>query len=236
MYHDRKAGNAKPVLKPGDHVRARIQGSWTPATTVDLDDKPRSYVIRTNNGTEMRRNNLDRRQSREETVSNKLVSQRSDVTDTAIVGKVNCGAILESPRMSRGSLWESHNARPSGVQNSKVISEAKYDNIAEHLQRPYAATDPKLRWWIKRKRFQLIKFLELNIAVIPKRLVKLLAKRETEVPPSGEWLTTQSTHCFYPPTGTKAYREFGQHIAENCCQCRYKVKQSDINNNKVKHL
>ena len=54
------------------------------------------------------------------------------------------------------------------VQNSKVISEAKYDKIAEHL-RPYAATDPKLRWWIKRKRFQLISVLELNIAVIPKR-------------------------------------------------------------------
>ena len=55
------------------------------------------------------------------------------------------------------------------VQNSKVISEAKYDKIIEHLQRPYAATNPKLRWWIKRKRFQLISFLELNIAVIPKR-------------------------------------------------------------------
>ena len=82
MYHDRKAGNAKPVLKPGDDVRARIQVSWTPATIVGLGDKYRSYVIRTKNGTEMRRNNLDLRLSREETVSSQLVSQRSDVTDT----------------------------------------------------------------------------------------------------------------------------------------------------------
>ena len=58
------------------------------------------------------------------------------------------------------------------VKNSKVISETKYDEIVEHLQRPNAATDPKLRWWIKRKRFQLISFPELDIAdvlVIPKR-------------------------------------------------------------------
>ena len=54
------------------------------------------------------------------------------------------------------------------VKNLKVISEAKYDKIVEHL-RPYMATDPKLRWWIKRKQFELISFLELNIAVIPKR-------------------------------------------------------------------
>ena len=37
---------------------------------------------------------------------------------TNVQGKVNCGAILESPRMSRGSLWESHNARPSGDDRS----------------------------------------------------------------------------------------------------------------------
>ena len=37
-YHDRKAGNAKPVLKPGDRVRARIQGSWTPAMVIDRSD------------------------------------------------------------------------------------------------------------------------------------------------------------------------------------------------------
>ncbi|KAI0213756.1 hypothetical protein LSAT2_001170 [Lamellibrachia satsuma] len=58
------------------------------------------------------------------------------------------------------------------VKNSKVISETKYDEIVEHLQRPNAVTDPKLRWWIKRKRFQLISFPELDIAdvlVIPKR-------------------------------------------------------------------
>ena len=35
-----------------------------------------------------------------------------------VQGKVNCGAILELPRMSRGSLWESHNARPSGDDRS----------------------------------------------------------------------------------------------------------------------
>ena len=35
-----------------------------------------------------------------------------------VQGKVNCGAILESPRMSRRSLWESHNARPSGDDRS----------------------------------------------------------------------------------------------------------------------
>ena len=58
------------------------------------------------------------------------------------------------------------------VKNSKVIAETKYDEIVEHLQRPNAVTDPKLRWWIKRKRFQLISFPELDIAdvlVIPKR-------------------------------------------------------------------
>ena len=58
------------------------------------------------------------------------------------------------------------------VKNSKVISETKYDEIVEHLQQPNAATDPKLRWWIKRKRFQLISFPELDIAdvlVIPMR-------------------------------------------------------------------
>ena len=31
------------------------------------------------------------------------------------------------------------------VKNLKIISEAKYDKIVEHLQRPYAAIDPKLR-------------------------------------------------------------------------------------------
>ena len=67
--HDGKAGNAKAVLKPGDRVRARIQGSWTPAMIIDLSDKPRSYIIRMNNGTEMRRNNHDLRLSREEIVS-----------------------------------------------------------------------------------------------------------------------------------------------------------------------
>ena len=58
------------------------------------------------------------------------------------------------------------------VKNSKVISETKYDEIVEHLQRPNAVTDPKLRWWIKRKRFQLISFPKLDITdvlVIPKR-------------------------------------------------------------------
>ena len=58
------------------------------------------------------------------------------------------------------------------VKNSKVISETKYDQIVEHLQRPNAATNPKLRWWIKRKPFHLISFPELDIAdvlVIPKR-------------------------------------------------------------------
>ena len=49
------------------------------------------------------------------------------------------------------------------VKHSKVISEEKYDEIVEHLQQPNAATDPKLRWWIKRKRFQLISFPELDI-------------------------------------------------------------------------
>ena len=37
---------------------------------IDLSDKPRSYIIRMNNGTEMRRNNHDLRLSREEIVSN----------------------------------------------------------------------------------------------------------------------------------------------------------------------
>ena len=64
--HDGKAGNTKPVLKPGDRIRARIQGSWTPAMIINLSDKPRSYIIRMNNGTEMRRNNHDLRLSREE--------------------------------------------------------------------------------------------------------------------------------------------------------------------------
>ena len=48
-YHDRKAGNAQPVLKPGDRVRAGIQGSWTPAMDIDRSDNPRSYIIRMNN-------------------------------------------------------------------------------------------------------------------------------------------------------------------------------------------
>ena len=41
-----------------------------------------------------------------------------DAIVNIVQGKVNCGAILESPRMSRGSLWESHNARPSGDDRS----------------------------------------------------------------------------------------------------------------------
>ena len=51
-YRDRKAGNAKPVLNPGDRVRARIQGSWTPAMLIDRCDNARSYIIRMNNGIE----------------------------------------------------------------------------------------------------------------------------------------------------------------------------------------
>ena len=78
-YHDRKAGNAKPVLKPGDRVRARIQGSWTPAMVIDRSDNPRSYIIRMNNGTEMRRNNHDLRLSREES---RRASQERTVTVT----------------------------------------------------------------------------------------------------------------------------------------------------------
>ena len=41
-----------------------------PTRIIDLSDKPRSYIIRMNNGTEMRRNNHDLRLSREEIVSN----------------------------------------------------------------------------------------------------------------------------------------------------------------------
>ena len=37
---------------------------------IALSDKPRCYIIRMNNGTEMRRNNHDLRLSREEIVSN----------------------------------------------------------------------------------------------------------------------------------------------------------------------
>ena len=37
---------------------------------IDRSDNPRSYIIRMNNGTEMRRNNHDLRLSREEIVSN----------------------------------------------------------------------------------------------------------------------------------------------------------------------
>ena len=58
-------------------------------------------------------------------------------------------------------------------RNSKVISEANDDKIVVQLSQPYAATetvDP--RWWIKRKRFQLVNFPELdlaNVLVIPKQ-------------------------------------------------------------------
>ena len=37
--------NAKPVLKPGDHVRARVHRSWTPAMIVNLGDKPLTSYI-----------------------------------------------------------------------------------------------------------------------------------------------------------------------------------------------
>ena len=55
-----------------------------------------------------------------------------------------------------------------------VISEAKYDKITVQLSQPHAETnavDSKLRWWIKRKRFQLFNFHEqdlINVLVIPK--------------------------------------------------------------------
>lgn len=63
-------------------------------------------------------------------------------------------------------------------QNSKVIPEEKYGEIVRQLQHEAAPTatsstdNPKLRWWIKRKRFQLVNFPELDLAdvlVIPKK-------------------------------------------------------------------
>jgi len=57
----------KPLseLKPGDTVRYQVNRSWKPATVVSKHDSPRSYNIRTHQGTILRRNRYHLKQSKE---------------------------------------------------------------------------------------------------------------------------------------------------------------------------
>ncbi|KAI0238140.1 39S ribosomal protein L20, mitochondrial [Lamellibrachia satsuma] len=71
-------------------------------------------------------------------------------------------------------------------RNSKVISEAKDDKIVVQLSQPYAATDTvDPRWWIKRKRFQLVNFTELYLAKV------LVILSETRRGPAKFWRVQQ---------------------------------------------
>ena len=54
-YYDRSAKELPP-LHPNDSVRICHKGKWEPAVVIDLDETPRSYHVRTQDGSIFRRN------------------------------------------------------------------------------------------------------------------------------------------------------------------------------------
>ena len=56
-HHDERAGPQLPNLRAGQQVRTQLtNGSWTPATILAKCDMPRSYMLETANGSQVRRN------------------------------------------------------------------------------------------------------------------------------------------------------------------------------------
>ena len=51
-----KGAKPLPDVEPGDNVRYQVDRSWKPATVIKKHDSPRSYYIRTHQGTVIRRN------------------------------------------------------------------------------------------------------------------------------------------------------------------------------------
>ena len=54
-YYDRSEKELQP-LHPNDSVRICHKGKWEPAVVIDLDETPRSYHVRTQDGSTFRRN------------------------------------------------------------------------------------------------------------------------------------------------------------------------------------
>ena len=54
-YYDRSEKELPP-LHPNDSVRICHKGNWEPAVAIDLDETPRSYHVRTQDGSTFRRN------------------------------------------------------------------------------------------------------------------------------------------------------------------------------------
>jgi hypothetical protein len=54
-YYDRSV-KSLPSLHPNDSVRLCQKGKWKPAVVIDLDEAPRSYHVRTPDGSTFRRN------------------------------------------------------------------------------------------------------------------------------------------------------------------------------------
>ena len=54
-YYDKDAKQL-PSLKPKDVVRFKYKAFWKPAVVIDTHSAPRSYIIRTADGTILRRN------------------------------------------------------------------------------------------------------------------------------------------------------------------------------------
>ena len=65
----------------------------------------------------------------------------------------------------------------SSVNNSKVLSKDKYDQIVSQLSNSASTSNlnPKFRWWIKEKGYQLFNFPEIGLTdvlcVPPKKQV-----------------------------------------------------------------
>ena len=55
QIYDRSAKELPP-LHPNDSVRICHKGKWEPAVVIDLDETPRSYHVRTQDGSTFRRN------------------------------------------------------------------------------------------------------------------------------------------------------------------------------------
>ncbi|KAJ0005960.1 hypothetical protein NQD34_015854 [Periophthalmus magnuspinnatus] len=56
-HHDRNSRKELPPLHPGQHVTVlnKERGTWHPATIVEKSSEPRSYIVQTPNGNQIRR-------------------------------------------------------------------------------------------------------------------------------------------------------------------------------------
>ena len=81
-YYDKDAKQL-PALKPKDVVRFKYKAFWKPAVVIDTHSAPRSYIIRTADGTILRRNRCHLRKTYEQRPADQ--SHRYDDDETEII-------------------------------------------------------------------------------------------------------------------------------------------------------